>query len=98
MAKANTKPPRGYFNPPIEISAILQKTAKDNAPPQQRPAFAWMQITDAFLERLGYLPGQHVLFSVDHRSRQIIIGLDHHDTIAGQPMTEQAIEEQDHRI
>ncbi|MGF6805644.1 hypothetical protein OKW30_000770 [Paraburkholderia sp. Clong3] len=56
-----------------------------------RLAFPWMQIADALLEQVGFLPGQRVMLSVDHRFGEITISLDRNYTIAGKQMTEQEI-------
>ena len=33
----------------------------------------WMQVTDALLGHLGFMPGEHVHFSVDYVKRHIFI-------------------------
>jgi hypothetical protein len=46
-----------------------------------------MQITDRLLEHAGFLPGQQVMFSVDHRYGHITITPDYDYRIAGRYMT-----------
>ncbi|BFG79432.1 hypothetical protein PTKU46_74650 [Paraburkholderia terrae] len=41
-----------------------------------------MQVTDALLEQLGFLPGHRVMLSVDHRFGHITISPDRDYTIA----------------
>jgi toxic protein SymE len=45
-----------------------------------------MQITERLLAHAGFLPGQHVLFSVDYRNSRITITPDHSYMIAGVPV------------
>ncbi|WP_454871578.1 hypothetical protein [Paraburkholderia xenovorans] len=52
-----------------------------------RSVFPWMQITDRLLEHAGFLPGQQVMFSVDHRYGHITITPDYDYRIAGRYMT-----------
>jgi toxic protein SymE len=91
MADANLKPRRARDEPPTFISAALERAPATASPQEQhrRLAFPWMQVTDALLERIGFLPGQRVMFSVDHRLGHITISLDRNYTIAGKPMTQQ---------
>ncbi|MBB5448455.1 MULTISPECIES: hypothetical protein [unclassified Paraburkholderia] len=56
------------------------------------------QITDALLEHLDFLPGQHVMFSVDHRFGHVIITPDRSYTVAGRPMTETEISQRNSLI
>ncbi len=51
-----------------------------------------MRITDALLEQAGFLPGQQVLFSVDHRCGHITITPDYDYRIASRYMTGQEAE------
>ncbi len=91
MADANLKPRRTHAKPPTNISVALEAAPDTGNPQEQRTrvAFPWMQVTDALLERIGFLPGQRVMFSVDHRLGHITISLDRNYTIAGKPMTQQ---------
>jgi hypothetical protein len=43
------------------------------------------------LEQVGFLPGQRVMLSVDHRHGKITLSLDRDYTIAGRPMTSEQI-------
>jgi hypothetical protein len=67
----------------ISVALEVDHTHKHD----RRTAFPWMQITDAMLERAGFLPGQQVLFSVDHRCGHITITPDYDYRIAGRYMT-----------
>ena len=89
MADANLKPRRTRSEPATHISVVLEEAPPTGSTQQQgkRPAFPWMQITDAMLERAGFLPGQQVLFSVDHRCGHITITPDYDYRIAGRYMT-----------
>jgi hypothetical protein len=89
MADANLKPRRTRFKPTTRIPVVL---ADASGQQQHRPAFPWMQITDAFLEQFGFLPSQRVLFSINPGHGQIIISLDRDYTNGGQPMTESQID------
>lgn len=94
MANANLKPRPRVKEHDIRIPVVLRDSPEPShaaASDAKRPFFPWMQITDALLERLGFLPGQHVMFSVDHNYGQITISLDRDYTIAGKQMTQQQI-------
>jgi len=80
MAKANLKA-RCKPTASIYIPVVLDK-APDN--PQQ-PAFPWMKIANSYLESAGFLPGEHVLFSVNYIRKQITISVDYDHTRAGIP-------------
>ncbi len=51
-----------------------------------------MQIADDLLERAGFLPGEQVMFSVDHRSGRITITPDYDYRVAGRYMTGPEVE------
>ncbi|WP_429409538.1 hypothetical protein [Paraburkholderia sp. GAS82] len=77
----------------MNVTAALERAPATACAQQQarRLAFPWMLVTDALLERIGFLPGQRVMFSVDHRLGHITISLDRNYTIAGKPMTQKQI-------
>lgn len=62
-------------------------------PDRNRPAFPWQSAVDRLPATAGFVPGNHVLLSVDYRSRQLTISLDHNYRIAGREMTEQEIQD-----
>jgi hypothetical protein len=41
-----------------------------------KPFIPWMQVTDALLGQLGFVPGEPVYFSVDYTRRHILIRQD----------------------
>ena len=88
MADANLKPRRSRAPSVQHVSAVLRDaSANDSTITQGRHiAFPWMQITEHLLAHAGFLPGQHVLFSVDYRHSRITITPDHHYMIAGVPV------------
>jgi hypothetical protein len=94
MANANHKRRRTRAEPPTHLSITLGEAPATDTPhrPGKRPAFPWMQIADSMLERLGFLPGQHVLFCIDHSFGHITISPDRNYMIEGRPMTEEEIE------
>jgi hypothetical protein len=94
MADANHKPRRARAKPPTMFSMVLEEAPDvgKEKKPSKRPAFPWMQIADSMLERLGFLPGQHVMFSIDHSFGHIVISPDRSYMIEGRPMTEEEIE------
>jgi hypothetical protein len=53
-----------------------------------------MLITDDLLAQAGFLPGQHVFFSIDHRLCRIAITPDHQYMIAGAPVIPQRLKQQ----
>ncbi|MBR8420874.1 hypothetical protein K6W24_28580, partial [Burkholderia dolosa] len=55
------------------------------------PAFPWQSAVDRLLATAGFVPGNHVLLSVNYRSQQLTISSDHHYRIANREMTEQEI-------
>jgi hypothetical protein len=85
MADANLKPRRARDEPITRISVALEadRTQEHN----RRTAFPWMQITDAMLERAGFLPGHQVLFTIDYRLGHITITPDYDYRVAGRYMT-----------
>ncbi|WJF90293.1 hypothetical protein QS306_00970 [Paraburkholderia bonniea] len=90
MADADLKPPRTRSDHVTRLSVSLEHApaAHRTSKPGNRPVVPWMQITDALLEQAGFLPGQQVMFSVDHRYGHITITPDHDYRIAGCYMTE----------
>ncbi|WP_454825070.1 hypothetical protein [Paraburkholderia xenovorans] len=50
-------------------------------------AFPSMQVIDAMLEYMDFLPGQQILFSIDHRCGHITITPDYDYRVAGRYMT-----------
>jgi hypothetical protein len=95
MATANLKPRRARAEPPTTISATLERVPITACPQQQNRclAFPWMLVTDAMLERLGFLPGQRVMLNIDHNYGKITLSLDRNYTIAGRPMAQKQIRE-----
>ncbi|MGF7134104.1 hypothetical protein P3T40_005605 [Paraburkholderia sp. EB58] len=93
MGNINLKPRRACAEPPTNISVELEEAPGTGNPQEQRRrvAFPWMQVTDAMLEQVGFLPGQRVMLSVDHRHGKITLSLDRDYTIAGRPMTSEQI-------
>jgi toxic protein SymE len=93
MANANLKPRRARGEHSTRISVVLEHASEPHGPQEQqrRVAFPWMQVADALLEHAGFRPGQPVLFSVDYRFGQIMIGADKDYTIAGRQMTQSEI-------
>ncbi|HEX7682534.1 MAG TPA: hypothetical protein VF446_03190 [Trinickia sp.] len=84
MANANLKPRRSRAQSIQHVAALQDARTCDSTLAQaRRIAFPWMQITDDLLAHAGFLPGQHVLFSVDYRVGRISITPDHHYMIAG---------------
>ena len=68
MAVANLKPRRPSAPCVQHISAVLRDASANDSTLTQatRIAFPWTQITKHLLAHPGFLPGQHVLFSVDY--------------------------------
>lgn len=89
MATAHLKPRRARAVPPTRISVPLEEASPTGSIQQQgkRPAFPWMRIADAMLERVSFLPGQQVLFSIDHRYGHITITPDHDYMIGNRYLT-----------
>ncbi len=89
MATANLRPRRARAEPQTRISVALEEASPTGSIEEQgkRPAFPWMQITDAMLERVGFLPGQQVLFSIDDRYGHITITPDHDYMIGNRYLT-----------
>jgi toxic protein SymE len=94
MAKRNLRPPPIRFNATERIQTKLEeKPARKSAQQKARQvAFPWMEVTDAMLERMGFLPGARVLFSVDCVTRRIMIAADPAYTNAGKPMTDEELD------
>ncbi|HEY1999192.1 hypothetical protein [Paraburkholderia sp.] len=70
----------------IRISVALE--AGHTREHGRHTAFPWMQIADDLLERAGFLPGEQVMLSVDHRSGRITNTPDYDYRVAGRYMTE----------
>ncbi len=86
MADANLKPRRARDEHVTRISIALEANRTHER--GGRTAFPWMQVTDAMLERAGFLPGHQVLFAINHRLGQITITPDYDHRVAGRYMTE----------
>jgi hypothetical protein len=72
MAKANhkTRPAAG------DESLVLQlplQSSQELPSGLNKPFIPWMQVTDALLGHLGFMPGERVHFSVDYTKRHIFI-------------------------
>ncbi|MGU7785230.1 hypothetical protein [Burkholderia sp. PU8-34] len=61
-------------------------------PDRNRPAFPWQSVVDRLLATTGFVPGNHVLLSVNYRSQQLTISPDHNYRIGNREMTEQEIQ------
>lgn len=96
MADANVKPRRARGEHVTRISVALE--ANRTHEHERHTAFPWMQVTDAMLERAGFLPGQQVLFSVDYRYGHITITPDYDYRIAGRYMSGQEAEDTRQRL
>ena len=73
MANANSK-----ARASMDVWAPIQRiTLQDKLDNHGKPLFPWMQVADNLLERLGFKPGEHVYFSVNHQLKQICISADH---------------------
>jgi hypothetical protein len=94
MANANHKPRRACAGQTTRISVALEETPYTDSQQEKRigVAFPWMRVTDALLEQAGFLPGQHVMFSVDHRFGHITITPDYDYRVASRYMTESETE------
>lgn len=88
MAVANLKPRRPRAPSVQHIPAVLRGASANDSTLTQatRIAFPWMQVADHLRAHAGFLPGQHVLFSVDYRNARITITPDHSHMIAGVPV------------
>ncbi|MFM0235585.1 hypothetical protein [Paraburkholderia sediminicola] len=89
MANANLKPRRICDEHVTRISVALEEATSTGHTTEhrKRPVFPWRQITDTLLEQAGFLPGQQVMFSIDHRFGHITITPDHDYRVAGRYMT-----------
>ena len=72
MAKANHKTRPAAHEEPIAFEVALQGSARLPAG-SNKPFIPWMQVTDALLGHLGFMPGERVHFSVDYTKRHIFI-------------------------
>lgn len=72
MAKANHKTRSAAVEEPIAFQVPLQSSAELPSG-SNKPFIPWMQVTDALLGHLGFMPGEHVHFSVDYTKRHIVI-------------------------
>ncbi|WP_153100234.1 hypothetical protein [Paraburkholderia hayleyella] len=88
MADADLKPRRTRKEHVTCLSVALEQVPATRHTEEhgKRAAFPWMQIADDLLERLGFMPGQQVLFCADHRGGCISISPDHDYRIAGHYM------------
>lgn len=72
MAKANHKARPQAAEAPAALRLPLQ-SAPGLPGGSYKPFIPWMQVTDALLGHLGFLPGERVYFSVDYTKRHIFI-------------------------
>ena len=72
MAKANHKTRSAAVEEPIALQVPLQGSAELPSG-SNKPFIPWMQVTDALLGHLGFMPGERVHFSVDYTKRHIFI-------------------------
>ena len=72
MAKANHKTRPAADEEPIAFELPLQSSAELPGG-SNKPFIPWMQVTDALLGHLGFMPGERVYFSVDYIKRHIFI-------------------------
>ena len=72
MAKAHHKARPAAAEAPIAFELPLQSSAELPGG-SNKPFLPWMQVTDALLGRLGFMPGERVHFSVDYIRRNIVI-------------------------
>jgi hypothetical protein len=72
MAKANHKARSAAVEEPIAFEVPLHGSAQLPSG-SNKPFIAWMQVTDALLGHLGFMPGERVYFSVDYVKRHIFI-------------------------
>ncbi|MBU9163594.1 hypothetical protein [Burkholderia multivorans] len=99
MADANLKPRRSRAKSVERVDDfpfVLEEAPYDGftsrfLPDRNRPAFPWQSAVDRLLATAGFVPGNHVLLSVNYRSQQLTISPDHHYRIANREMTEQEI-------
>ena len=72
MAKANHKTRSAAVEEPVAFEVPLQSSAELPGG-SNKPFIPWMQVTDALLSHLGFMPGERVYFSVDYTKRHIFI-------------------------
>lgn len=72
MAKTNHKARPQAAEPPSAFQVPLQSSAQLPSG-SNKPFVPWMQVTDALLGHLGFMPGERVHFSVDYIKRNIVI-------------------------
>lgn len=72
MAKANHKTRSAAAEEPIAFELPLQSSAELPGG-SNKPFVPWMQVADALLGHLGFMPGERVHFSVDYIKRNIVI-------------------------
>ena len=72
MARANHKTRPAADEEPIAFEVPLQSSSElPNG--SNKPFIPWMQVTDALLGHLGFMPGERVYFSVDYIKQHIFI-------------------------
>jgi hypothetical protein len=72
MAKANHKTRSAAVEEPIAFELPL-RSSSELPSGSNKPFIPWMQVTDALLGHLGFMPGERVYFSVDYVKRHIFI-------------------------
>ena len=72
MAKANHKTRPAVGEEPFALQLPLQ-SSPELPEGSNKPFIPWMQVTDALLGHLGFMPGERVHFSVDYTKRHIFI-------------------------
>jgi hypothetical protein len=72
MAKANHKTRPAAREEPFSLRLPLLSLPEVPGG-SNKPFIPWMQVTDALLAHLGFLPGERVYFSVDYIKRHILI-------------------------
>ena len=72
MAKANHKARPVAAEEPMALRLPLQ-SSPELPGRSYKPFIPWMQVTDALLGHLGFMPGERVCFSVDYIKRHIVI-------------------------
>ena len=65
MADANHKARPAADGEPFALQFPLQ-SASELPSSSNKPFISWMQVTDALLGHLGFMPGERVHFSVDY--------------------------------
>ncbi|WP_143286679.1 hypothetical protein [Burkholderia ubonensis] len=95
MADANLKPRRSraksvervdYFPFVLEEAPYDGFTSQFLPDHHKRPAFPWQRAVDRLLATAGFVPGSHVLLSLNYRSQQLTISPDSNYRIANREM------------